>query len=413
MVLAPLPPGARGPADAAEHERQGGRGRAEAMLRLEHQRNERLGAEERSREQPAHRDRRRDTGACPHRPGGQEGAQAPRERARAQKRGNDRRRRRMLSRRLERRDAARKREHPERALRVGETCLRAPAERPVGEAAQDGDHERGADEREGQQAEEDPTPARVLGQRPRDDRPDQRRGDPGRRERREDLGAKPGRVGLAEHDVDRRDDQSRPEPLHAAAGDELLDRRGRPRERKPSHERDESRDHRAPRPTPVADLARHDHADKARGEEAGEGPADRADRVELARRGGQRGRDSHRLERKQRHEQHDAATRAAVLSREDRPLARLAHLGSMQARRGRAAVPSRSIELSPRRLSTPRAPPRRARRDDQASVALAGTAMIGAANLAPTAVQAQRSRLPAQRDRQSTAPTKVYPTRFP
>ena len=244
----------------------------------------------------------------------------------------------MLSRRLERRDAAREREHAEGALRVGETCLRALLERPVGEAAQDGDHEGGADEREGQQPEEDPAPARVLGQRPRDDRPDQRRGDPCRRERREDLGAKPGRVGRAEHDVDRGDEQARAEPLHAAAGDELLDRRGRPRERKPSHERDESRDHRAARPAPVADLARHDHADEARGEEAGEGPSDRADRVEVARRGGQGGRDSHRLEREQRHEQHDAAARAAVLGREDRLLDRLAHLGSMQAGCGRAAA---------------------------------------------------------------------------
>ena len=171
----------------------------------------------------------------------------------------------------------------------------------------------------GSQAEKHPAPARVLGQRPRDDRPEERRQHPGRRHRREDLRSQVFGIGRAEDDVDRGDEQAGAEALDAAPGDELGHRRrGARKSARPAMNETRPASHRPARAAGVADLSGDDHAHDVGDEETGERPADRPEAVHLARRRRQRGGDGHRLEGDQRDQDQDSAAGAAVLRREDR-----------------------------------------------------------------------------------------------
>jgi hypothetical protein len=81
--------------------------------------------------------------------------------------------------------------------------------------------EHSSDQHQRNEAEEHQPPRQVLGQRPRDGRPEQRGQHPGRRDRGEEARPQRCRVQLADDHIKRGDDQSAAEALHDAAEHQL------------------------------------------------------------------------------------------------------------------------------------------------------------------------------------------------
>jgi hypothetical protein len=130
-------------------------------------------------------------------------------------------------------------------------------------------------------------------------RPDQRGQHPGRRDRREDLRTQVRRVLLADDHVERGQQQPAAQSLHDPPGDEHGHGRREPGDQQTGQEQRHPEDDRQPRPTTVAQHPRQHQADDVGHDEAGERPAVERDAVQFPRRGRQRGRDGHGLERDQ------------------------------------------------------------------------------------------------------------------
>ena len=101
---------------------------------------------------------------------------------------------------------------------------------------------------------------------PDDERPDDGRHDPARRERRHDRGPQPLRVGPADDDVQGDDHQPAAEPLHGPPQDEHPHGAGGPGEQQPRREGARSRRRAAQRAPPVGPLPGEHHAEEAGGE---------------------------------------------------------------------------------------------------------------------------------------------------
>ncbi len=284
------------------------------MLDGERERDRRVDAEEGAREQPAQRDGRRDPAGGPQRPGRQQRPQPPhepRQAGDAQHRGAPGR---VLPDGLQRRDAQRRGEGVEHQPGTAQPRLLGPG-RQRGEHRQQQD---AAEQDQWRQPEEDPPPARALGEHAGHERPDQRGHHPRRGDGGEDPRSQGLRVALPDEDVDRGDEQPAGHALHDAAGHELRHGRGRARDDEPGREADEPRDQRTPGAAGVAHLAGEHEPDDVRDQEAGERPPVRGQPVQRPRGGGQGGRYSDALEGDQGDQDDDADRGLPQRRREDR-----------------------------------------------------------------------------------------------
>ena len=287
------------------------------VLHAQRQRHDRLDTEQRAGQQPAQRDRRGHPGGDPHGAARQQTAQPPYAEGHRDHRGDGGQGGRVLAHLFEDGDArgdgeglqdppARRRAvHRRRRLRTGQR-------------AQGRHQQRAAEDGERREPEEDPAPARVLGQQSGDQGPDQRgqhprRGDGGEQRRAQLVG-----VGLADDDVRGGDQQAPAEALDDATGDEHRHRHRGSGEQQARDEGDEPGPQWQRGPTGIAQLPGHHHADDVGDEEAGEGPAESAQPMQVTRRRGQGGRDGHRLERDQRDDDEQPDTRPPHRRREDR-----------------------------------------------------------------------------------------------